>query len=166
MAQSTNTTANATANNEVVNPQSATATSPKGGNTPTRVVETRDMWAVVFDHTATLLAKVCNGEAVEGKDDLEGFAFGKATDKEGKTRRVSAKEQPNIRPYFHSLLAGFASKKGIKHSKGTALETLNLEEVAEKVFLGLYPKGDFAQKVGKAEPKQAKSLIAAVIAKL
>ena len=30
----------------------------------------------------------------------------------------------------------------------------------------LFPKGDFANKVGKAEPKQAKSLIGAVIAKL
>ena len=164
MAQTNNTTASA--NNEVVNPKSATATTPKGGNTPTRVVETRDMWAVVFDHTATLLARVCNGEAVEGKEDLEGFAFGKTTDKEGKTRRVSLKEQPNIRPYFHSLLAGFASKKGYKAARGTKLGDFNLEEIAEKVFVGLHPKGDFAGKVGKAEPKQAKSLVTAVIAKL
>lgn len=163
MVQTNNTTASA--NNEVVNPQSATATTPKGGKTSTRVVETRDMWAVVFDHTATLLARVCNGEAVE-QDDIADFAFGKATDKEGKTRRVSLKEQPNIRPYFHSLLAGFASKKGYKAARGTKLGDFNLEEIAEKVFVGLHPKGDFASKVGKAEPKQGRTLVNAVIAKL
>ena len=103
-AQTANITA--TLNNEVVNPQSATATTPKGGKTPTRVVETRDMWAVVFDHTATLLAKAVNGIAVEPDD------------------------------------------------------------VAQSVALGLWPKFNWDKNVGGAEPKQAKSLIAAVIAKL
>ena len=74
--------------------------------------------------------------------------------------------QPNIRPYSYSLLAGFASKKGYKHAKDTALATLDLEEVAKTVFLSLHPSGDFDKLVGKAEPKQAKSLVQAVIALL
>ena len=163
MAQTDNTTA--PRNNEVVNPQNATATTPKGGKTPTRVVETRDMWAVVFDHTASLLAQAVNGVAVTS-DDTDGFAFGKRETAEGKTQRLTKSEQPNIRGYLYSLLAAFSSKKGIKHSKGTALETRNLEEIAKSVALGLWPKFDWDKNVGKAEPKQAKSLIVAVIAKL
>ena len=163
MAQTNNTTASA--NNVVVNPQSATATTPKGGKTPARIVETRDMWAVVFDHTATLLAQAVNGVAVT-PDDTEGFAFGKRETAEGKTQRLTKSEQPNIRGYLNSLLAAFCSKKAIKHSKGTALETLNLEEVAKSVAFGLWSKFDWDKNVSKAEPKQAKSLIAAVITKL
>lgn len=160
MAQTNNTTA--PRNNEVVNPQNATADKQP---TTLRVVETRDMWAVVFDHTATLLARAANGEAVD-KDDQKGFAFGKGQTKDGKERKLAPKEQPNIRPYMLSLLAGFASRKGYKHAKGTALADADLTLLAKQVFNGIYPKGDFANKVGKAEPKQAKSLIAAVIAKL
>ncbi len=159
-ANTTNTTA--VANNVVVNPQSATAAKPA---TTRRVVETRDMWAVVFDHTATLLAMAVNGEAVT-HDDVEGFAFGKRETVEGKTQRLTKSDQPNIHGYLYSLFAAFGSKKGVKHSKGTALESLNLEEVAKSVALGLWPKFDWDKNVGKAEPKQAKSLIAAVIAKL
>lgn len=174
MAQSANTpNTTANANNEVVNPQSATATTPKGGKAPKRIVETRDMWAVVFDHTAELLAKAVNGVAVT-PDDVDGFAFGKQVKRNEETdtlevaakRSLAAKDQPNIRGYLNSLLAAFGSKKGIKHSKGTALETLDLYEVAKSVAFGLWPKFDWDKQVGKAEPKQAKSLIAAVIAKL
>ena len=160
MAQTNNTTA--PRNNEVVNPQNATADKQP---TTLRVVETRDMWAVVFDHTATLLARAVNGEAIE-QIDQEGFAFGKRADEEGKTTRIAAKQQPNIQPYLWSLLAGFASRKGYKHAKGTALADRDLGSLAEQVFSSLFPKGDFANTVGKAEPKQAKSLIGAVIAKL
>lgn len=160
MAQTNNTTA--PRNNEVVNPQNATADKQP---TTLRVVETRDMWAVVFDHTATLLARAVNGEAIE-QIDQEGFAFGKRADEKGKTTRIAAKQQPNIRPYLWSLLAGFASRKGYKHAKGTALADRDLGSLAEQVFSSLFPNGDFANKVGKAEPKQAKSLIGAVIAKL
>lgn len=159
MAQTTNTTA--TANNEVVNPQSATPKAEKA--TTLRVVETRDMWAVVFDHTATLLARVANGYAVE-QSDAEDFAYGKVTPDAKKT--LAARQQPHIRPYMYSLLAGFASRKGIKHAKGTALEGKDLADLAERVFTGLHPKGDFEKKVASAEPKQAKSIIEAVIAKL
>ena len=74
MAQTNNTTA--PRNNEVVNPQNATADKQP---TTLRVVETRDMWAVVFDHTATLLARAVNGEAIE-QIDQEGLAFGKRAD--------------------------------------------------------------------------------------
>lgn len=160
MAQTNNTTA--PRNNEVVNPQNATADKQP---TTLRVVETRDMWAVVFDHTATLLARAANGEAIE-QSDLDGFAFGKREGEDGKTTRIAAKQQPNIRPYLWSLLAGFASRKGYKHAKGTALADRDLGTIAQSVALGLWPKFDYANKVGKAEPKQAKSLIGAVIAKL
>lgn len=159
MAKSAKTNANVVANNEVVN-QSSTANALKG--TTLRVVETRDMWAVVFNHTATLLAMAVKGEAF-GKDENEGFAFGKTTDKDGKPQKLATKLQPNIRPYSYSLLAGFASRKGYKHAKGTALGTLDLEEVAKTVFTSLHPSGDFDKLVGKAEPKQAKSLVQAVI---
>lgn len=197
MAQSANTlNTTANANNEVVNPQSTTNVTPKGGKTSatpkaesadstpkggkgkaqepsTQRVENRGMWNIVFDNIATLLAMAVNGEAVT-PDNVEGFAFGKKVkcDKQGNVLEVAAKrslaskDQPNIRGYLYSLLAAFGSKKGIKHSKGTALENLDLEEVAKSVALGLWPKFDWDKNVGKAEPKQAKSLIAAVIAKL
>ena len=110
-------------------------------------------------------ATVANGEAVE-QSDLDGFAFGKREGEDDKTTRIAAKQQPNIRPYLWSLLAGFASRKGYKRAKGTALADRDLGSLAEQVFSSLFPKGDFANKVGKAEPKQAKSLIGAVIAKL
>lgn len=162
MAQSAKTNKSVVANNEVVN-QSSTANAPKG--TTLRVVETRDMWAVVFNHTAELLAMAIKGEAF-GVDEKEGFAFGKATDKNGKPQKLVNKQQPNIRPYSYSLLAGFASKKGYKHAKDTALATVNLEEIAQQVFLSLYPSGNFEKTILQAEPKQAKSLVQAVIAKL
>lgn len=162
MANSAKTSANVVANNVVVT-KSETTNAQKG--TTLRVVETRDMWAVVFDHTATLLAMAVKNE-VFGKDEIEGFAFGKTTDKDGKTQKLATKSQPNIRPYSYSLLAGFASRKGYKHAKGTALGETDLEEVAKTVFLSLHPKGDYDKLVGKADPKQAKSLIEAVIAKL
>lgn len=199
MAQSANTlNTTANANNEVVNPQSATNVTPKGGKTSatpkaesadstpkggkgkaqepsTQRVENRGMWNIVFDNIATLLAMAVNGEAVT-PDNVEGFAFGKKVkcDKQGNVLEVAAKrslaskDQPNIRGYLYSLLAAFGSKKGIKHSKGTALENLDLEEVAKSVALGLWPKFDWDKNVasGKYPPKQAKSLIAAVIAKL
>ncbi len=174
MAQSANTpNTTANANNVVVNPQSTTATTPKGGKALVRVVETRDMWAVVFDHTATLLAKAINGVAVTS-EDIDGFAFGKKVSRNEETkelevaakRSLASKDQPNIHGYLYSLFAAFSSKKAIKHSKGTALETLDLEEVAKSVALGLWPKFNWSKNVGGAEPKQAKSLIAAVIAKL
>lgn len=162
MANSAKNTANVVANNVVVT-KSETANAPKG--TTLRVVETREMWAVVFDHTATLLAMAVKGKAF-GKDENEGFAFGKTTDKNGKPQKLATKLQPNIRPYSYSLLAGFASRKGYKHAKGTDLANFDLEEVAKTVFLNLHPSGDFDKLVGKAEPKQAKTLIEAVIAKL
>ena len=163
MAKSAKTSATVVANNVVVTPKSETANATKG--TTLRVVETREMWAVVFDHTATLLAMAVKGETF-GKDENEGFAFGKTTDKNGKPQKLAKTLQPNIRPYSYSLLAGFASRKGYKHAKGTALAALDLEEVAKTVFLSLHPLGDFDKLVGKAEPKQAKSLVEAVIAKL
>lgn len=162
MSQNATTPATAVANNEVVN-QSETANAKKG--TTLRVVETREMWGVVFDHTATLLAMAVKGETFE-QDEKDGFAFGKTTDKNGKAQKLANSLQPNIRPYSYSLLAGFASKKGYKHAKNTALAAYNLEKVAEVVFLSLYPKGSFEKTIGKAEPKQAKSIIEAVIAKL
>ncbi len=158
MATSNNTTATSA---NVVSKSETTATKA----TTLRVVETRQMWDVVFDHTAELLAMAVKGEAF-GKDANEGFAFGKTTGKDGKAQKLAAKLQPNIRPYSYSLLAGFASKKGYKHAKDTQLAPLDLEEVAKTVFLSLHPSGDFDKLVGKAEPKQAKSIIQAVIAKL
>jgi len=162
MVKSAQNTASVVANNKVVN-QSSTANAKNG--TTLRVVETRDMWAVVFNHTATLLAMAVKGKAF-GKEEIEGFAFGKTIDKNGKPQKLATKLQPNIRPYSYSLLAGFASKKGYKHAKETALANLDLEEVAKTVFLSLHPSGDFDKLVGKAEPKQAKSLVQAVIALL
>lgn len=160
MATTAKTTATATT---TANAQSATTNAQKG--TTLHVVETRDMWAVVFDHTATLLAKAIKGEAF-GKEENEGFAFGKTTDKNGKPQKLANSLQPNIRPYSYSLLAGFASRKGYKHAKGTDLAALDLEEVTKTVFTSLHPKGDFDKLVGCAEPKQAKAIVEAVIAKL
>lgn len=166
MANSAKNTANVVANNEVVTvSQSATA---KKSATTQRVVETRDMWAVVFDHTATLLALTLKGEELPS-NAKDGFAFGKMQTKDGKTQKLNPADQPHIRGYALSLLAGFTSRKATKainKIEGCPLKGAELEEMAKAVFHALYPKGDFANKVGKAEPKQAKSLVEAVIAKL
>lgn len=161
-SEAVKTQSTAKANNEVVKAQSVTTTKAA---TTQRVVETREMWDVVFDHTAKLLAMAVKGEAF-GKDENDGFAFGKNTGKDGKVTKLAAKQQPHIRPYSYSLLAAFGSKKGYKHAKGTALESLDLEEVAKTVFTSLHPSGDFEKLVGKAEPKRAKALIQAVTALL
>lgn len=162
MTKTAKTSAPVVANSKAAT-KSETANAQK--NTALRVVETRDMWAVVFNHTAELIAMAVKGKSF-GQDEKEGFAFGKTTDKNGKPQKLVAKLQPNIRPYSYSLLAGFASKKGYKHAKNTALGNSDLEEVAKTVFLSLYPSGNFEKTVCQAEPKQAKSLVQAVIALL
>jgi hypothetical protein len=63
-------------------------------------------------------------------------------------------------------VAGFASKKAVKAAKKTALENVDLEEVGRKLCLGLWSQFNYDQKVGKAEPKQARSLVEAVLAKM
>lgn len=178
MAQTTATPKNGKA----VSPKSSTANTPKGGEaqsaTPEskpstrRVVETRQQWAVVFDHTAALLALTLKGDAMPESPN-EGFAFrrvvtggGDAPLSVAEKTTLAVADQPHIRPYMHSLLAGFASRKALKHTKGTALEGRDLAEASRQVFLALHPKGDFDKTIGKAEPKQAKSLLEAVIAKL
>lgn len=166
MAQTTNTTV--TRNNVVVNPQTvadATATpkgvetaqnptaTPEGGKAKSRVVETRDQWAVVFDHTKTLIVLALKGKKFDG-DALKAYGFG------------SKSLQPNIRPYAVGLAAGFASPKAGKFLKGTSLESTDRLAIAKAIVKTIIPDGNdrkWAKALSEAEAKQVRALCTAVL---
>lgn len=146
------TQTNATAN-EVSNPAIAKA-EPK----TQRVLETRQDWECIFTHTVALIATLAKGEALED-DCREGFHF------------VKAALSPNCRPYAQSLLAGFASKKAGKFLAETPLaEQEKRQEIALAILLktrlGGKDEASCKRILGKAEPKQARTLATAVLATL
>ena len=124
-----------------------------------RVLETRDQWVVIFNHTVSLVATLVEGKDLP-TDPRKGFAFG------------AVKEQPHSRAYAQSLLAGFASKKAGKVFAQT--EGLNdatkRHELAIAILLKTKLGGGDATKanslLSKAEPKQAKAFAQAVLAAL
>ena len=124
-----------------------------------RVLETRDAWSVIFNHTVALVAKCAKGETLS-EADRKGFAFGKVTD------------QPHSRGYAQSLLAGFVSRKANKFlGEVDGLKTI---EERTKIALAILTATKLGGKttesakgyLSKAEPKQAKTLSEAVKAAL
>jgi hypothetical protein len=129
-------------------------------NSPKRVIETRDAWEVIFNHSVALIAAYAKGIKVE--KPREGFekAFG------------SAASSPNSRGYAKSLIWGFATNKAGKVLK-------NLDDVAtkasrEKIALAILTdcklvKGDdkaVQSQLTKVETKREKAVAEAVLKEL
>lgn len=128
-----------------------------------RVLETRDAWSVIFNHTVELVVKCAKGETLS-EEDRKGFAFGKVAD------------QPHSRGYAQSLLAGFVSRKANKFLGGLMGEAdcLSTIEGRTKIALAILTATKLGGKttesakgyLSKAEPKQAKTFSEAVKAAL
>jgi len=141
--------------NAIVDSKSATQASAK----TQRVLETRDSWSVIFNHTVALVTKCAKGETLSD-DDRKGFAFGKVAD------------QPHSRGYAQSLLAGFVSRKANKFlGEVDGLKTIEERtKIALAILTATKLGGNTTEKakalLSKAEPKQAKTLSEAVKASL
>lgn len=131
--------------------KSATATAKTQ-----RVLETRDAWSVIFNHTVALVAKCAKGETLS-EADRKGFGFG------------SAKDQPHSRGYAQSLLAGFVSRKANKVlGSVNGLSTIeDRTKIALAILTATRLGGNTTEKakglLSKAEPKQAKTFSEAVL---
>jgi hypothetical protein len=124
-----------------------------------RVLETRDQWAVIFNHTLSLVVTLAKGEALP-ENPRKGFAFGKTA------------EQPNARGYAQSLLAGFVSRKANKFfAEVDGLKTIEeREKIAIAILVATSLGGSEASRakgiLGKAEPKQVRSFSEATLVAL
>ena len=124
-----------------------------------RVLETRDQWAVIFNHTLSLAVALAKGEALPD-NPRKGFAFGKTA------------EQPHARGYAQSLLAGFVSRKANKFfAEVDGLKTIEeREKIAIAILVATSLGGSEASRakgiLGKAEPKQVRSFCEATLVAL
>ena len=127
-------------------------------NSPKRVVETRDMWVVIYDYAVSLVVAYSRGRKVE--DPRKGFAFG------------STAQQPNSRGYAKSLIWGFATNKAGKVLKD--LDEVAAKEAREKIAIAILTdcklvKGDseaIKAQLAKVEPKRERVFAEAVLAEL
>lgn len=149
---------NIAANANVVSKSSTDNTAKQSVKTQ-RVLETRDQWTVIFNHTVSLVVALAKGESMPD-DPRKGFAFGKTT------------EQPHSRAYAQSLIGGFVSGKAGKvlaQTEGLA-DKAQREKIAIAILLGskLAKDGQEGARriLGKAEPKQAKAFATAVLSGL
>lgn len=151
---------NATSAN-VVSKSSTITTEQKPVKTQ-RVLETREQWVVIFNHTVSLVAALAMGESLP-EEPRKGFAFGKMA------------EQPHSRAYAQSLIGGFVSKKAGKVFAQT--EGLQTVEERTKIALAILlktklggadeSKSNSASSIlSKAKPKQAKTFAEAVLNKV
>lgn len=159
-----NVVSNSVNSNASVASKSATAATSEASKPKTqRVLETRDAWSVIFNHTVELVVKCAKGETLS-EEDRKGFAFGKVAD------------QPHSRGYAQSLLAGFVSRKANKFLGGLMGEAdcLSTIEGRTKIALAILTATKLGGKttesakgyLSKAEPKQAKTFSEAVKAAL
>lgn len=156
----TTTTATAKAVENSVNANAANSSKSATATAKTqRVLETRQAWDVVFNHMAGLVASLAKGESL-CENPRDGFAFGKVAD------------QPHIRGYAQSLLAGFVSRKANKFlGEVDGLKTI---EERTKIALAILTATKLGGKttesakaqLSKAEPKQAKTFSETVKAAL
>lgn len=151
--QTTSATANKVGNNSVNNSAIAAKSATAKAQ---RVVETRDAWSVIFNHTAALVEKAMNGVAIVYETDRKGFGF------------LKVAEQPHSRAYAKALLAGFVSRKANKvlgDVKGLQT-TEERTKIAIAILVGtkLEASAEKAKSfLAKAEPKQAKTFSEAVL---
>ena len=146
-----NVVSNTVNSNATVGSKSATAATAK----TQRVLETRDSWSVIFNHTVALVAKAAKGETLS-EADRKGYAFG------------GTKDSPHCRGYAQSLLAGFVSRKANKFlGEVDGLKTIEERtKIALAILTATKLGGNTTEKakalLSKAEPKQAKTLSEAV----
>ena len=153
----TTTSPASVASNNSVNSNASVASKSATATAKTqRVLETRQAWDVVFNHMASLVATLAKGESL-CENPRDGFAFGKVAD------------QPHIRGYAQSLLAGFVSRKANKFlGEVDGLKTI---EDRTKIALAILTETKLGGKttesakalLSKAEPKQAKTFSEAVL---
>lgn len=130
----------------------------KNANTTRRVVETRNQWDVIYNHTVSLVVAYTRGQ--KPTEPRKGFGFG------------AIAEQPHSRAYAQSLLVGFLTSKAGKALKGC--DELASRESREKIAIAilldtkLAKDGDEGAKriMAKSEPKREKSFAEAVLTEL
>ena len=146
-------------NSKAVKAESANQVA--NANKTHRVLASRDQWAVIYNHTLSLVVTLTKGEALP-EDPRKGFAFASKADDE---QRLCCK-------YAQSILAGFVSGKAGKVFAQT--EGLKSAEERTKIALAILLKTKLGGKdttsaqgiLGKAEPKQARTFAEAVLANL
>jgi len=137
------------AKQQVENPQA---------NSPKRVVETRDMYEVIFNHSVSLVVAYTLGH--KGENPREGFAFG------------SVATQPHTRGYAKSLIWGFVTSKAGKVLKD--LDEVAKAEDRKKIAIAILTdcnlvKGDskaIETSLAKVEPKRERVFAESVLAGL
>ena len=137
------------AKQQVENPQA---------NSLKRVVETRDMYEVIFNHSVSLVVAYALGQTPE--KPREGFAFG------------SVATQPHTRGYAKSLIWGFVTSKAGKVLKD--LDEVAKAEDRKKIAIAILTdcnlvKGDskaIEASLAKVEPKRERVFAESVLAGL
>lgn len=122
-----------------------------------RRFETRDNWAVVFNHAVSLVLTLSKGEALPEKA-RDGFSFGKTA------------EQPHIKDYAKSLLIGFTTGKAGKILKD--FEGIRNQEDRVKIVITILKetklsKGNTDEEIfknaAKVGAKQAKTFAETIL---
>ena len=127
-------------------------------NATRRVVETRDMWEVIYNHLVTLVVAYTRGQ--KPAEPRKGFGFGAIAD------------QPHSRAYAQSLIVGFLTGKAGKALKGCdeLASRDNREKIAIAILLDtkLAKDGNEGAKriMAKSEPKREKAFAEAVLTEL
>lgn len=127
-------------------------------NATRRVVETRDMWEVIYNHLVTLVVAYTRGQ--KPAEPRKGFGFGAIAD------------QPHSRAYAQSLLVGFLTGKAGKALKGC--DDLASRESREKIAIAILLDTKLAKDgnegakriMAKSEPKREKAFAEAVLKEL
>lgn len=127
-------------------------------NSTKRVLETRDQWSNIFDHTVFLIVSYIKGQ--QPKAPRKGYAFG------------GTLECPHERAYAQSLLAGFVTNKAGKALKGSdeLADVACRSKIVYTILLDTkLAKGgvEGAQSmIERSQPKREKALALAVLEEL
>ena len=123
-----------------------------------RVVETRAMWDVIFNHSVSLVVAYARGQ--KPTDPRKGFAF------------EAIATQPHSRAYAQNLLRGFVTGKAGKVLKD--FDDLSKAESREKIAVAILLDCKLAKEgtegakriLGKATPQREKAFAEAVLTEL
>lgn len=123
-----------------------------------RVVETRAMWDVIFNHGVSLVVAYARGQ--KPTDPRKGFAF------------EAIATQPHSRAYAQNLLRGFVTGKAGKVLKD--FDDLSKAESREKIAIAILLDCKLAKEgtegakriLGKATPQREKAFAEAVLTEL
>lgn len=151
-------TQNSARSTKGANTESKNAVKNNAANSTSRVVETRDMWEVIFNHSVSLVVAYTRGQQVE--DPRKGYAF------------ASVAQQPHSRAYAKSLIWGFVTSKAGKVLKDfdDIAKRDSREKIAKAILIDTkLVKGDsaaIAASLAKIEPKREKAFATAVLTEL